>query len=127
MKRRIFGKKNTGRHRGGRGGEDYNYNPSQLASLNLKKEEHAQAVEDWFAATYGASKGLIFAHGVIDAPTNLVTNQEREKFVWDDTLGVAGVRNTGDISQNVRTINWLYSPVIQELRRTDRLLTDQFR
>ena len=44
--------KNTNRHRGGTGGVDYDYNASQLASLNLKREEHARAVQDWFIATY---------------------------------------------------------------------------
>ena len=32
--------KNTGRHRGGKGGEDYNYNVSQLASRDLKKRRN---------------------------------------------------------------------------------------
>ena len=50
--------RNTGRHQGGTGGVDYNYNPSQLAALNLKVEEHAQAVQDWFTASYGVSKNL---------------------------------------------------------------------
>ena len=119
--------KNTGRYARDQGGDDYDYHVSQLYTRNLKSEEHAQAVEDWFAATYGASKGLIPADGIISGGTNVAANLPREKNVWGDTLGRAGVSNTGNISQNIRTINWLYSPVVQELRDVDNLLTDQFR
>ena len=47
--------KQTKRHRGGTGGEDYDYETWQLDSLNLKREEHAQAVQDWFFASWGRS------------------------------------------------------------------------
>ena len=51
--------RHTGLHGGGRGGEDYVYNTAQLMNLDLKKEEHASAVQDWFFVSYGLKKGLI--------------------------------------------------------------------
>ena len=118
---------NTGRYRGGTGGVDYNYNVSQLASRNLKREEHAQAVQDWFTASYGVSKNLVPAHGWISGGTNSDTNKLRSRDVWAKTLGRAGASSTGSISQNIRIINMRYNPVVQELRRVRYLLTDQFR
>lgn len=49
----------TGRHREGRGGEDYQYTISQVISLDLKVEEHAQAVTDWFYVTWGFDSGWL--------------------------------------------------------------------
>ena len=49
----------TGRHREGRGGEDYQYTISQVFSLDLKVEEHAQAVTDWFYVTWGFDSGWL--------------------------------------------------------------------
>ena len=119
--------KNTGRHRGGRGGVDYDYNVNQLASLNLKREEHAQAVQDWFTASYGVSKNLVPADGWISGGINSDTNKPRWENVWDNTLGRAGASSTGSITQNIRIINMRYNPVLQEIRRVRYLLTDQFR
>ena len=120
---------NTNRHWYGKGGEDYDYNASQLASLNLKKEEHAQAVQDWFTASYGISKNLITvpADGWIDAGINPKTKKHQWKNVWKNTLGRAGASSTGSISQNIRIINMRYNPVLQEIRQTRYLLTDRFR
>ncbi|MYE88625.1 hypothetical protein F4X33_06485 [Candidatus Poribacteria bacterium] len=55
--------KNTGRYWVAANEKDYNYNFRQLASLNLKAEEHAQAVEDWFFVSYGLQNRMIGAEG----------------------------------------------------------------
>ena len=57
--------KNTGRYRDGLGDKekDYFYNFSQLSTLDLKNEEHASAVADWFFVTYGLENGMIGAEG----------------------------------------------------------------
>ena len=44
--------KHTGRYREDAGGDDYEYTAMQLRTRNLKAEEHARAVKDWFRATY---------------------------------------------------------------------------
>ena len=46
----------TGLHQEGKGGEDYQYTWEQLLNLDLKKEAHAQAVQNWFYVTYGTAK-----------------------------------------------------------------------
>ena len=119
--------KNTKRHRGGKGGKDYNYNVSQLASRDLKREEHAQAVQDWFTASYGVSRNLVPANGLIYGGIDPNTNKRRKKNVWKDTLGRAGASSTGNITQNIRIINMRYNSVLQEIRQERYLLTDRFR
>ena len=51
--------RNTGRHREGVPGENYEYNLPQLHSLGLKIEEHAMAVQHWFNVNYGIKHSLI--------------------------------------------------------------------
>ena len=51
--------RHTGLHRSGRGGEDYKYTVAQLFSLDLKIEEHAAAVADWFIVSYGLEQEWI--------------------------------------------------------------------
>ena len=43
--------------------KDYLYNYRQLSTLNLKNEEHAQAVADWFFVNYGLENRMIGAEG----------------------------------------------------------------
>ena len=40
-------------------GEDYQYTVLQLDSLDLKREEHAVAVQDWFFVSYGLASGWL--------------------------------------------------------------------
>ena len=49
----------TGHHREGKGGKDYVYGYQHLLALDLKIEEHAKAVQDWFNITYGLEHSLI--------------------------------------------------------------------
>ena len=51
--------KQTRRHRGGTPGEDYQYTVLQLDSLDLKREEHAVAAQDWFFVSYGLASGWL--------------------------------------------------------------------
>ena len=44
MKQRIYGNGIQGVTGGGKSGEDYDYNYRQLHSLDLKREEHAEAM-----------------------------------------------------------------------------------
>ena len=115
----------TNRHRDGTGGVDYNYTASQLASGNLEIEEHAKAVQDWFVAVYGSKNNLI--SDAVPLPRNHLTPDE----VWDVTLGRLGFdsvdREVFDTRTKLSIINHAYAPVLQEVRQTRYLLTDQFR
>ena len=51
--------RNTGLHREGKSGENYEYDYKQLLSLDLEIEEHARAVQDWFYVSYGFEHRLI--------------------------------------------------------------------
>ena len=111
----------TNRHRGGTGGEDYDYTASQLASRNLQIEEHAKAVQDWFVASYGSKNNLIG-----NGPNQLTAGE-----VWGDTLGRLGFdsvdRDVFDTRTKLSIINNAYAPILQEIRQTRYLLTDRFR
>ena len=112
--------KNTGRHREGVSGEDYDYQRTQLASLDLKIEEHAVGVQDWFVASYGVKTGMIHALDplVVEGIWNITLNQlgfdrnEREVFTDDEKRWI---------------VDNYYAPVRQEIRQTRYLLTDRFR
>ena len=99
----------TGLHRGGRGGEDYDYTFKQLATLNLKKEEHAKAVQNWFFVTYGLSTGMI---GASDAWTDLANHN----------------LNVNDGHRTPPPAAWIwnmvasaYAPVIDEIQNPNNL------
>ena len=115
----------TNRHREGVGGQDYGYDANQLASRNLEIEEHAKAVQDWFVAVYGSKYNLL--SDAIPLPRNHLTFDE----VWDHTLGRLGFDNVDrevfDTRTKLSIINHAYAPVLQEIRQTGYLLTDQFR
>ena len=49
----------TKRHRTGESGKNYRYSKAQVRTLNLEKEQHARAVQDWFYVNYGIKSGLI--------------------------------------------------------------------
>ena len=107
--------RHTNRHRGGTGGVDYEYNYSQLVSLNLKIEEHAVAVQDWFRAIYGVSSGQL----------------KKDTSIWKVTLETVGFSsreiNEFTDSEKVKYVNFFYKPLLQELRQPRYLLTDRFR
>ncbi|MYE88628.1 hypothetical protein F4X33_06500 [Candidatus Poribacteria bacterium] len=115
----------TNRHRDGVGGRDYDYDANQLASRNLKIEEHAKAVQDWFVAVYGSKNNLIS-----DAP-HLQRTHLTPGEVWGDTLGRLGFdsadRDVFDTRTKLSIINNAYAPILQEIRQTRYLLTDRFR
>ena len=107
--------RHTNRHREGKGGEDYEYNYSQLASLDLKVEEHAVAVQDWFRAIYGVSSGQL----------------KKDTSIWNLTLETVGFssREINEFTDSVKVkyVNFFYKPLLQELRQPRYLLTDRFR
>ena len=62
------------RHRHGTPGEDYQYTTRQLLQNDLKSEEHAEAVSDWFFVDYGLEHGLIGLASANPASTVQVTH-----------------------------------------------------
>ena len=109
--------KNTDRHRGGTGGVNYDYNANQLASLNLEREEHAQAVEDWFIATYYNLRPDLDRSGVYPWWNTL---ERRIGFTYSQTLQMTD-------SQKVWLVNVYYEKVIFEIRDASLLPTRLFR
>ena len=102
--------RNTLLHQAGRGGEDYDYSYQQLSSLNLKVEEHAEAVREWFYVSYGRSKGLISV-----------------KEAWNYSLPRFGFLSNDPMidfqadpwrsAQNFdRFVNHFYTPVLDEIK-----------
>ena len=98
------------------GKRDYQYTPDQLRSLDLTVEEHAQAVQDWFLASYGIKSGELGNNaGVLNATLGTVGFSSREINEFTD-------------SQKVEYINLFYNPLIQEIRQTGYIwTTDRFR
>ncbi len=109
--------KNTDRHRGGTGGVNYDYNANQLASLNLEREEHAQAVQDWFIATYYNLRPDLDRSGVYPWWNTL---ERRIGFTYSQVLQMTD-------SQKVWLVNVYYEKVIFEIRDTSLLPTRLFR
>ena len=110
--------RHTNRHRDGVGEEvkDYDYTRSQIESLDLKNEEHAGAVQDWFRATYGVESGKL----------------GDDAGAWNATLGTMGFSsreiNEFTDSQKVEYINLFYNPLVQEIRQTGYIwTTNRFR
>ena len=66
-------------HRGGEGGKNYDYLENQLLSLELEREEHASAVQDWFYVNYGIDSGMIDGKRQVDGP-----------WLWQRILPVFG-------------------------------------
>ena len=103
--------RNTGRHREGKGGEDYPYDKDDLESVEkLKVEQHAKAVQDWFTAFWGNMHNLI-GDGYNQLPAD---------FVWYRTLGKLGF-DKGQIErmsriQKLSEIQKAYSGVYFEIQ-----------
>ena len=103
----------TVRHRGGKGGEDYEYGYKQLRPLDLKREEHADAVRDWFYVNYGIKYGLIGPGA----------NQMSFQKIRDLIAEVIDVGPQAELSENylLRFTKIYYAPVIQEIRNPNHL------
>lgn len=113
----------TGRHRGGRGGEDYLYAPWQLIKNDLKREEHAKAVQTWFFVDFGLKKNLIVA--------NPTPNTQEVSYAWawrtlliplgysNDHIN-ASIRSYRDYFQNPANLSthlhMFYKAVIAEIQ-----------
>ena len=103
--------RNTGRHQDGEGGKDYVYDKAQLHSVkDLKIEEHASAVEDWFSAAWGSRYNLLGAGH----------NQLNERYVWGKTLGILNYNwdqiREMSLSRKLEIIEKAYSGVLDEIR-----------
>ena len=105
----------TERHRGGRGGENYRYYHPQLPTLKLEREEHAEAVRDWFYVNYGITSGLIGRANQIDREWVWRRILKAFGFDWDDS---ADVRLGLDELQRL-VKRW--TPVIEEIRNPNYL------
>ena len=107
--------RNTGLHRG-RADGDYNYTLDQLLSLDLNLEEHALAVEVWFAANYAYTNGPIG-----DGPGQLSTD-----LAWGGSLqSILGYSHDaiGSMpdSEKIRVINFYHKRLINEIRDSTHL------
>lgn len=106
--------RNTGLHQGGKAGQDYDYNSTQLLDLKLDKEEHAEAVQDWFHLNYGIEYHLI------GGGPNRIDWESIQKpilkvmgFDLNDNLGKPDV---------LRFVKHYYARLIEEIRNPDLLL-----
>ena len=108
--------KNTGLHRGGADARDYDYSYQQLSSLDLKREEHAETVREWFYVSYGRSEDLIS----VKAGWNYIL--PRFGFQSNDPM-IDFQANPWQSAQNLdRFVDHFYNPVIQEIRNSNLLL-----
>ena len=110
--------RNTGLHQGGTAGQDYDYNSTQLLDLKLDKEEHAEAVQDWFHLNYGIDRSLV-------SDERNQSNKFTTEDVWGPIIKVRGLRgfNVNDRSAIKRIerdlwrfVKKYYSPLIAEIR-----------
>ena len=101
----------TGCHRGGEGGKNYRYYKEQLPYLNLEREEHAEAVEDWFYVNYGIESSMI------NAPNQITT-----LWAWWKILPVFKRDPATDPAVNNASLGdlqyllGLWNPVLKEIR-----------
>ncbi len=115
--------RNTGRYRDGVGDEekDYRYYYTQLSTLNLKHEEHATAVGDWFFVSYGLQNRMIGAAGQVSFGTAYGKILPRMGF--DGEMPAFGLAQWNQSVNNevVRTnlqslVDHHYTLLIQDLR-----------
>ena len=107
--------RSTGLYQGEANG-DYQYTLDQLHSLNLNKEEHARAVQNWFVANYAYKRALIG-----DGP-----GQVDSSYVWGmalhQVLGIAHKHFDENFDENIPVIariwviNVHYERVINQIR-----------
>jgi len=102
----------TGLHRGGKAGIDYDYTTDQLTSLELGREGHASAVEDWFVVTWKIRTGKLNPTDPLDINTygkinNLIYKQQMTQAVYGGILSTYQMKQTMDQD---------YASVIVELR-----------
>jgi len=107
----------TGLHRGGKSGENYDYTVYELLTLQLDREEHAQAVQDWFVLTWLYDKGLVNPNA--GAALELLKGNTSYKDSW---RYVRSKTQAPTIGRVVSWANAMYSRVIRELRNTPILL-----
>ena len=113
--------RHTGLHRGksrllDSGTRDYGYTLDQLHSLNLNREQHAMAVQQWFIANYAYTYGLIG-----DSPSQTFIN-----LLWGEplhqVLGIAQKHFDKDPKENIPVsariwlINVHYERLINQIR-----------
>ena len=104
--------RNTGLHQEGVPGKDYNYNFTQLRSLDLKIEEHAEAVQDWFHVTYGLE------HGLIGSGANRLDFSEIRQRILD-VMGIdSDYQSDVKLGKDdlLQLVEVHYTPLIQEIR-----------
>ena len=107
--------RNTGLHQEGRAEQprDYTYYYTDLPTLELKVEEHAEAVKTWFYVTYGLIKGL--KNWSYEADRIWLWQRALEGFGFDPQDAPI-VKLELDALQKLLDI-WI--PVIEEIRDQD--------
>ena len=115
--------RNTGRYRDGVDDKekDYFYNYTQLSTLNLKHEEHATAVADWFFVSYGLQNRMIGAEGQQSFGTAYGKILSRMGFYDENAFNFAHW-NQSAYNEVVRTnlqslVDHHYTLLIQDLRK----------
>ena len=115
----------TGRHREGKGGENYEYWHEQLPDLELQVEEHASAVEHWFYVTYGITKGLANWSNVEDRDWLWQVILEAFGFEEDDWLEVDPKLKKGPAVKleldALQKLTEIWTPVIEDIRNRNHV------
>ena len=116
----------TGRHRHGKAGEDYVYTNNQLLQNDLKKEEHANAVDTWFYVHFGLKNNQIVA-----TPTGAHQVGYKSAWVtvlrslgWDDPA-INSIDFSGDYWQSAANlqshVDFFYKNVVTEVQGKNML------
>ena len=106
------------------GYEDYEYTEEQLLTLDLKKEEHAEAVQEWFYIKWSIQEGMLNPQA--EAVLTLLQHNStyRQLLPWWQSLAafapsVWAPPTVGDVE---RWADKVYAPVISEIRASPRPL-----
>ena len=101
----------TKRHQTGESGKNYRYSKAQVRTLNLEREQHARAVQDWFYVNYGIKSGLIGGKNQVDGA-----------WVWERVMKDIYKANTSyqqggmGLPYVQRIVNHDYDSLMQEVR-----------
>ena len=107
----------TDRYRTGPSGKNYRYSEAQVRGLNLEREQHARAVQDWFYVNYGIHSGMIGKPNQVDG-----------KWIWDRVMEDIYKGKTNYLQGGAglpyvrRIVNHDYKRLMEEVRDPDLVL-----
>ena len=118
----------TKRHRTGESGKNYRYSKAQVRTLNLEREQHARAVQDWFYVNYGIKSGLIGGKNQVDG--EWVWNRVMKNILGSKTeyqpeggSGLPNLRWVIDFNYDrlTREVDLNYDHLMREVQNPDHL------